>query len=82
MKKKMIVASIAIMSICTIAFLPIEKVQATENTMEMQGAGDGHCTKCGLKNGRYRCPSFCPISKSRPTDCECGHAKSSHAYRR
>lgn len=82
MKKKMIVASVAIMSMCAIAFLSVEKAQATESTVEMQGAGDGHCTKCGLKNGHYRCPAFSPISGSRPTDCKCGHEKKSHAYRR
>ena len=47
----------------------------------MKGHGDGHCTKCGLKNGHYRCRAFWPI-KGHPTDCHCGHSKNSHAYRR
>ena len=74
--------AVVIMGMCAIAFFPIQKVQATENVAEMQGAGDGHCTKCGLKNGHYRCPAFSPISASRPTVCKCGHDKKSHAYRR
>ena len=82
MKKTMIAISVAVMSICAITFASVNEVQATENTVEMQGAGDGHCTKCGLSNGHYRCPAFVPISGARPTDCRCGHAKSSHAYRR
>lgn len=86
MKKKIIVAAVgvavAIMGMCAIVFLPIEKAQATENVTETQGHGDGHCTQCGLRNGHYRCPAFCPVSASRPTVCKCGHDKNSHAYRR
>lgn len=78
----MIAILVAVMSICAITFASVNEVQATENTVEMQGAGDGHCTKCGLSNGHYRCPAFCPISGARPTDCRCGHSKNSHAYRR
>lgn len=81
MKKRIIVALVAIMSMCSITFVSMEKVQAAENVVEMQGAGDGHCTVCKSHNGRYRCPAFCPISGARPTDCKCGHAKSSHARR-
>lgn len=82
MKKTMITISVAVMSICAISIVSVNTAQASENTVEMQGAGDGHCTKCGLKNGHYRCPAFSPISGARPTDCKCGHAKSSHVYRR
>lgn len=81
MKKIMIAISVAVMSICAITFASVNEAQATENTVEMQGHGDGHCTKCGLKNGQYRCKAFCPI-KGHPTDCTCGHSKNSHAYRR
>lgn len=84
MKKTMIAISVAVMSICAFTVASVNEAQATENTVEMQGAGDGdgHCTKCGLKNGNYRCPAFSPISGARPTDCKCGHSKNSHAYRR
>lgn len=82
MKKTMIAISVALMSICVITLTSVNEAQATENTEEMLGAGDGHCTRCGLSNGHYRCPAFSPISGARPTDCKCGHSKSSHTYRR
>lgn len=81
MKKTLVAVFVAIISIASIAFVSVNEVQAIESNVETQGAGDGHCTKCGLKNGRYRCPSFVPISGAHKTDCKCGHAKSSHAFR-
>ena len=82
MKRTMIAISVVVASLCAVTFVSVNEALATENTFEMLGAGDGHCTKCGLKNGHYRSPAFSPISGARPTDCRCGHAKSSHAYRR
>lgn len=80
MKKKMIAISVAVMSVCAISFTSVNMAHATENTMEVQGHGDGHCRKCGTKNGQYRCKAFCPI-KGHPTDCTCGHSKNQHAYK-
>ena len=82
MKKRIFVLSVTLMSVCAVCFLSVGTVSASINKVEMTGAGDGHCTKCGLHNGRYRCPAFCPASKSQPTTCRCGHEKSSHMYRR
>lgn len=82
MKRTIIAAFVAVISIFVITFASSNEAQATESTVEMQGAGDGHCTKCGLSNGHYRCPAFVPISGARKTDCRCGHSKNSHAYRR
>ena len=61
MKKTMIAICVAAMSIGGITLLSVNEAQATENTMETQGQGDGHCRKCGLKNGHYRCKAFCPL---------------------
>lgn len=80
--KKIIVLSVSLMCICAATFLSVNPAQATSNNVEMAGAGDGHCTKCGLRNGHYRCPAFYPASGSQPTTCGCGHSKTSHAYRR
>ena len=82
MKKKVLVLSVTLMSICAVCFLSVGTVNANNSNVEMTGAGDGHCTKCGLRNGHYRCPAFCPASGSQPTTCSCGHNKSSHVYRR
>ena len=82
MKTKIFVIAVTLMCILTVTFLSVNKAQATCNTVEMTGAGDGHCTKCGLHNGHYRCPAFYPASGSQPTTCGCGHSKNSHAYRR
>ena len=82
MKKKMLVLSVTLMSICAVCFMSVGTVSANSSNVEMTGAGDGHCTKCGLHNGHYRCPAFCPASGSQPTTCSCGHSKSSHVYRR
>ena len=82
MKNKILVLSVALMSLCAVFFLSVSTVSANSNHVEMTGAGDGHCTKCGLHNGHYRCPAFCPASGSQPTTCSCGHSKSSHVYRR
>lgn len=79
MKKTMIAICIAVMSIGGITLLSVNEAQATESTMEFQGHGDGHCRKCGTKNGQYRCKAFCPV-KGHPTDCACGHSKNQHAY--
>jgi len=80
--RKMIALPLAAMCLCTAAILPAATMQARSNNAELTGAGDGHCTKCGLHNGHYRCPVFCPASGARPTTCSCGHGKSSHAYKR
>lgn len=80
MKKYFVVISIALMSVCTVSFLAVNPAQASASTTENIGAGDGHCTKCGLSNGHYRCPAF--YSPSHDTRCACGHNKSNHAYRR
>lgn len=82
MKKTVFVLAITLMSVCAVCFLSISTVSANSNNIEMTGAGDGHCTKCGLHNGHYRCPAFCPASGSQPTTCSCGHSKNSHVYRR
>ena len=79
MKKTLIAICVAVMSISGITILSVNEALATENTMEVQGHGDGHCRKCGTTNGHWRCRAFCPI-KGRPTDCTCGHSKSNHAY--
>ena len=79
MKKTMIAICVAAMCIGGITLLSVNEAQATENTMEVQGHGDGHCRKCGSTNGHWRCRAFCPI-KGRPTECTCGHSKKNHAY--
>lgn len=81
MKKKNIFFAFVLVIVSVFSVTVVINASAHESNVEMQGAGDGHCTKCGLKNGRYRCPSFVPISGAHKTDCKCGHAKSSHAYR-
>ncbi len=81
MKTKFFAFSIALMFVCGLSLLSVNTAQATSNHMEMTGAGDGHCTKCGLSNGHYRCPAFCPASGAQPTTCRCGHSKGSHVYR-
>lgn len=53
---------------------------SVEKGVHVEGYGDGHCTKCGLKNGKYCCPSFIPTN-AHSSVCCCGHSKSSHAYR-
>lgn len=80
--KKFIIVSVVMTCICATTFLSVIQAQTTMNHAEMTGAGDGHCTKCGLRNGHYRCPAFYPASGSQPTTCGCGHSKSSHVYRR
>ena len=80
MKKYIAAISIALMSVCTAAMLSVQPAKASASTSETIGAGDGHCTKCGLSNGHYRCPAF--YSPSNDTRCACGHSKSNHAYRR
>ena len=82
MKTKIATLMVTLICVCAVTFLSVNPVQATSNHVEMTGAGDGHCTKCGLHNGHYRCPAFCPASGSQPTTCSCGHSKSSHVYRR
>ena len=79
MKKTMIVICVAVMTIGNITLLSVNEAKATENMTEVQGHGDGHCRKCGTKDGQYRCKAFSPI-KGRPTDCTCGHSKNQHAY--
>ena len=81
MKTKVIAFSFAIALACMANILTANHAQANNNHVEMTGAGDGHCSKCGLNsNGHYRCPSFCPASGAQPTTCKCGHSKVSHAY--
>lgn len=77
--KKILGAAITILLLGagTFAITSNNEVQATAS----KGYGDGHCTKCGLKNGKYRCEAFWP-KKGQPTTCHCGHSKSSHSYRR
>lgn len=43
------------------------------------GYGDGHCTKCGTKNGKYVCKTFRPTN-DHASECKCGHPKKTHAY--
>ena len=79
MKKYIVAISISMMSVCAASFLSVYPAHASDNTREITGAGDGHCTKCGLSNGHYRCAAF--YSPSHDTRCACGHSKSNHAYR-
>lgn len=80
MKTKIITFMVVMM--CVVAtILSVNQAQATTIHMEKTGAGDGHCTKCGLSNGRYRCPAFHPASGSQPTTCGCGHNKKCHVYK-
>lgn len=81
MKKKVLALAVALMSVCAACFVSVDTASATRSHVEMTGAGDGHCTKCGLSNGRYRCPAFCPASGAQPTTCSCGHSKASHTYK-
>ena len=80
MRTKLFAFLVAMTCACGATFLSVNTAQATKTTMEMTGDGDGHCTKCGLSNGHYRCPAF--YSPSNDTRCACGHSKSNHAYKR
>lgn len=82
MKKMILILSVTLMSVCAVCFMAVGTASASNSSLEVTGAGDGHCTKCGLSNGHYRCPAFCPASGSQPTTCRCGHSKGSHAYLR
>ena len=80
MKKYYVALIIVFMSVSAISFISVLQAQASASITVNFGAGDGHCTKCGLSNGHYRCAAF--HSPSNDTKCACGHSKSSHAYRR
>lgn len=79
MKKYLVTLSIVMTAYAT-SFLSVHPALASSSHTETIGAGDGHCTKCGLSNGHYRCPAF--YSPSNDTRCACGHSKLNHAYRR
>ena len=77
MKKKVTAMVIALAGVWTFAGISVKEAKAEVNVNESTYARDTHCTKCGTHNGRWRCPSFCPV-KGRPTDCQCGHEKGNH----
>ena len=81
--KKYFVTLVSIVAVCTSVFVlsSFKSVaESQESPTHVEGHGDGHCTKCGLHNGHYRCPAFVPTNKH-PSECICGHSKNSHAYR-
>lgn len=83
MRKMLFVFSM--IAVSTISAIGLSSFASANHTSEMsdvhvEGYGDGHCTKCGLKNGNYRCPAFVPTN-NHPSICCCGHPKSSHAYK-
>ena len=80
MKKHYVALIIVLMSLSVVSFISVRPAKANASITENIGAGDGHCTKCGLRNGHYRCAAF--HSPSNDTRCACGHSKSNHAYRR
>jgi len=76
MKKKVIAMVVTLVGICAAATISLKDAHASGGFIGVH-AKDTHCTKCGTHNGRWRCPSFCPV-KGRPTDCQCGHEKKNH----
>lgn len=74
---------VSIVAVCTSVFVMSSfnsVVEPQESPTNVEGYGDGHCTKCGLHNGHYRCPAFVSTN-NHPSECICGHSKNSHAYR-
>ena len=79
--KKNIVTLVSIVVVCTSVFVFSSfMILDVHDSCQVEGYGDGHCTKCGLHNGHYRCPAFVPTN-DHPSECTCGHSKTSHAYR-
>lgn len=81
--KKLLLTIVSIIAVCASVFFlsSFKSVSGSqESPTPVEGYGDGHCTKCGLHNGHYRCSTFVS-TKSHPSECICGHSKDSHAYR-
>ena len=83
MKKTIVVlsmASIAVVSVLGLSSFSRSKVVPTTCEVHANGYGDGHCTKCGMRNGSYNCNRFIP-AYNHPSICICGHSKAAHAYK-
>ena len=80
MKKTFIVLSMA--SIAMVSVIGLSSFCKVVPTSEVHanGYGDGHCTKCGMRNGSYNCKMFVP-AYNHPSICICGHSKAAHAYK-
>ncbi len=78
--KRIVVAFVAVAM--GFAMFGISNSGSTANAAKSmkEGYGDGHCRACGLSNGHYRCAAF-NAKYNHPSECTCGHSKSSHAYR-
>ncbi len=77
--KKFLVSFVAL-SALAVSTLSLSQSSVTAAVRGVEGAGDGHCTACGLSNGHYRCAAF-SAKYNHPSECTCGHSKSSHANR-